>query len=170
NKIPVEVLLTERREFDLSEEGFIGLSFRKDTTNACFYSANSVQKPKYFGIGEEGRQAELNYKLGTQFPYMFLVSRLAHYIKVMQREQIGTWKERQDLEQELNAWLNQYVSDMDVVSPAVRARRPLRRARIKVSEVAGNAGWYRVDMEVRPHLKYMGAMFSLNLVGKLDKE
>ncbi|HSO00051.1 MAG TPA: type VI secretion system contractile sheath large subunit, partial [Candidatus Nanopelagicales bacterium] len=91
-KIPIEVLLTERREFDLSEEGFIGLSFRKDTTNACFYSANSVQKPKYFGISEEGRQAELNYKLGTQLPYMFLISRLAHYIKVMQREQIGTWK------------------------------------------------------------------------------
>lgn len=169
-KIPVEVLVTERREYELAEEGFIALSFRKDTTNACFYSANSVQKPKYFGISEEGRQAEMNYRLGTQLPYMFLISRLAHYIKVMQREQIGSWKERQELEKELNAWLNQYVSDMDVVTPAVRARRPLRRARIVVTEVAGNAGWYRVDLEVRPHLKYMGAMFSLNIVGKLDKE
>lgn len=169
-KIPTEVMVTERREYDLAEEGFIPFTFRKDTLNACFFSANSVQKPKFFGHSEDGRQAEINYKLGTQLPYMFLVSRLAHYIKVMQREQIGTWKEASDMETELNSWLNQYVSDMDVVSPAVRSRRPLRRAKIRVSEVAGNAGWYKVDLEVRPHLKYMGAYFSLNLVGKLDKE
>jgi type VI secretion system protein ImpC len=169
-KIPTEIMLTERREYELAEEGFIGLTYRKDTDNACFFSANSTQKPKTFGISEEGRQAEVNYKLGTQLPYMFVICRLAHYIKVMQREQIGTWKERMDLEQELNAWLNQFVSDMDVVTPAIRARRPLRKARVRVSEVAGNAGWYRVELEVRPHLKYMGAYFTLNLVGKLDKE
>jgi len=169
-KIPTEVMITERRESELAEEGFIALTFRKDTQNACFFSANSVQKPKFFGISEEGRQAELNFKLGTQLPYMFLVSRLAHYIKVMQREQIGTWKEASDLQAELNSWLNQYVSDMEVVTPAVRARRPLRKARIQVTEVAGNAGWYKVDLDVRPHLKYMGAYFSLSLVGKLDKE
>ncbi|WP_234023478.1 type VI secretion system contractile sheath large subunit [Sorangium cellulosum] len=169
-KIPTEIMLTERREFELSEEGFIGLTFRKDTDNACFFSATSVQKPKYFGQSEEGRAAELNHRLGTQLPYMFLVSRLAHYIKVMQREQIGTWKERHDLERELNAWLSQYVADMDVVSPAVRSKRPLRRARTVVTEVEGSAGWYRVQLEVRPHLKYMGAYFTLNLMGKLDRE
>ncbi len=169
-KIPTEIMLTERREFELSEEGFIGLTFRKDTDNACFFSANSVQKPKYFGQSEEGREAELNYRLGTQLPYMFIVCRLAHYIKVMQREQIGSWKERGDLERELNNWLNQFVSDMDIVSPTVRSRRPLRKARTAVSEVEGSAGWYRVYLEVRPHLKYMGASFTLSLMGKLDRE
>jgi type VI secretion system protein ImpC len=169
-KIPTEVMLTERREFELAEEGFIGFTFRKDTDNACFFSANSVQKPKYFGQSEEGRAAELNYRLGALLPYIFLICRLAHYIKIMQREQIGSWKERVDLERELNSWLNQFVSDMDVVSPAVRARRPLRKARLQVTEVEGSAGWFRIHMEVRPHLKYMGAYFTLNLMGKLDKE
>jgi type VI secretion system protein ImpC len=169
-KIPTEIMLTERREFELGEEGFIGFTFRKDTDNACFFSANSVQKPKYFGQSQEGRDAEMNFKLGTQIPYMFIISRLAHYIKVMQREQIGSWKERVDLERELNAWLNQFVADMDVVSPSARARRPLRRAKVVVSEVEGSAGWYRVDLQVRPHLKYMGAYFTLNIMGKLDKE
>jgi type VI secretion system protein ImpC len=169
-KIPTEIMLTERREFELSEEGFIGLTFRKDTDNACFFSANSAQKPKYFGQSDEGRAAEINYRLGTQLPYVFLVSRLAHYLKVMQREQIGTWKERGDLERELNSWLSQYVADMDVVSPAVRSRRPLRKARSTVTEVEGSAGWYRVHLEIRPHLKYMGAYFTLSLMGKLDRE
>ena len=169
-KIPTEVLLTERREYELSEEGFIGLTFRKDSDNACFFSANSAQKAKSFGQSAEGRDAELNYRLGTQLPYLFITCRLAHYIKVLQREQIGSWKERADLERELNKWIGQYVADQDVVSPAVRGRRPLRNAQISVEDIPGNAGWYKVDMKVRPHFKYMGASFTLGLVGKLDKE
>jgi type VI secretion system protein ImpC len=169
-KIPTEIMLAERREFELSEEGFIGLTFRKDSDNACFFSANSVQKAKFFGQSEEGRAAEMNYRLGTQLPYMLIMCRIAHYLKVLQREQLGSWKERVELERELNEWIGQYVADQDMVSATIRGRRPLRQAKIIVTEVPGNAGWYKVDMQVRPHFKYMGAFFTLSLVGKLDKE
>ncbi|MCA9631812.1 MAG: type VI secretion system contractile sheath large subunit [Myxococcales bacterium] len=168
-KCPTETLISERREFELSEEGFIAMCFRKDSDNACFFSANSCQKPKNFGQSAEGKEAELNYRLGTQLPYLFVTCRIAHYLKVMQREQIGSWKERVDLERELNKWINQYVADQDGVSAAVRGRRPLRKAKITVEDVPGNAGWYKVGMQVRPHFKYMGAFFTLSLVGKLDK-
>jgi type VI secretion system protein ImpC len=169
-KIPTEVLITERREYELSEEGFIALTYRKESDNACFFSANSAQKPKFFGNSAEGKAAETNYRLGTQLPYMFIMSRLAHYLKVLQREQIGTWKERPDLERELNTWISQYVADMDDPAPGVRSRRPLRKAAIKVEDVEGQPGWYRCSLAVRPHFKYMGASFTLSLVGKLDKE
>lgn len=169
-KIPTEVLISERREFELAEEGFIALTMRKGSDNAAFFSANSTQKPKVFANTPEGKQAELNYKLGTQLPYTFVVSRLAHYIKVIQRENIGTWKERGDLETELNNWIRQYVADQDNPSPGVRSRRPLRKASISVTDVEGEPGWYRVNMQVQPHFKYMGASFTLSLVGKLDKE
>jgi type VI secretion system protein ImpC len=169
-KIPTEVLISERREFELAEEGFVALTMRKGSDNAAFFSANSTQKPKVFANTPEGKQAELNYKLGTQLPYTFVVSRLAHYIKVIQRENIGTWKERGDLETELNNWIRQYVADQDNPSPGVRSRRPLRKASIEVTDVEGEPGWYRVNMQVQPHFKYMGASFTLSLVGKLDKE
>lgn len=169
-KIPTEVLVSDRREYELAEEGFIALTMRKGSDNAAFFSANSVQKPKFFGNSEEGRAAELNYKLGTQLPYLFIVNRLAHYLKVLQREQIGAWKERSDLERELNKWIRQYVADQDNPSAEVRGRRPLRAAQIGVSDVDGEPGWYRVCLSVRPHFKYMGADFTLSLVGKLDKE
>ena len=169
-KIPTEVLISERREFELAEQGFIGLAMRKNSDNAAFFSANSCQKPKFFGNTKEGKEAETNYKLGTQLPYIFVVSRLAHYIKVLQRENIGTWKERADLEGELNNWIRQYVADMDAPGPEVRSRRPLRTAQISVEDVEGDPGWYRVSMLVRPHFKYMGASFTLSLVGKLDKK
>ena len=170
NKIPTEVLLSERREFELAEEGFIGLTMRKGSDNAAFFSANSVQKPQVFPDTEEGRQAEANYKLGTQLPYTFLVSRLAHYIKVIQRENIGTWKTRDEIENELNKWIKQYVADQENVSAGVRSRRPLRKALIKVADVEGDPGWYKVDLMVQPHFKYMGASFTLSLVGKLDSK
>lgn len=170
SKIPTEVLISERREFELAEEGFIALAMRKGSDNAAFFSANSCQRPKYFGQSKEGKEAETNYKLGTQLPYMFIMNRMAHYLKVLQREQIGSWKERVDLEKELNQWIGQYVSDQDVVDPGVRGRRPLRQAQIIVSDVEGDPGWYRVDMKVRPHFKYMGSFFTLSLVGKLDKQ
>jgi type VI secretion system protein ImpC len=168
-KIPTEVQLTERREFELAEQGFIGLVFRKGSDNACFFSANSCQKPKLFGNTPEGKAAETNYRLGTQLPYMFIITRLSHYIKVLQREQIGTWKEKADLQRELNQWLSQYVSDMENPAPEVRSRRPLRSAKITVEDVDGQPGWYRCAMAVKPHFKYMGADFTLSLVGKLDK-
>ncbi|QRK13275.1 type VI secretion system contractile sheath large subunit [Archangium violaceum] len=169
-KVPTEVMLTERREYELSEEGFIGLVFRKDADNAAFFSANSAQKAKFFGSTPEGKAAETNYRLGTQLPYMFIMTRLAHYVKVLQREQIGSWKERSDLERELNQWMSQYIADMDDPAPAVRSRRPLRAARVTVEDVEGQPGWYRCSLQVRPHFKYMGASFTLSLVGKLDKE
>lgn len=169
-KIPTEVLISDRREYELAEEGFIGLTMRKDSDNASFFSANSVQKPKFFGISKEGKESETNYKLGTQLPYMFIINRLAHYIKVLQREQLGSWKERSDLEAELNKWLSQYIADQENPSSDVRSRRPLRQAQITVEDVEGEPGWYRVNMKVRPHFKYMGADFTLSLVGKLDKE
>ncbi len=103
-----------------------------------FFSANSAQKPKIFGQSDGGKAAETNYRLGTQLPYMFIMTRLAHYIKVLQREQIGSWKERADLERELNVWINQYVADMEDPSPSVRSCRPLRKAKITVSDVEGS--------------------------------
>ncbi|HDS1787822.1 type VI secretion system contractile sheath large subunit [Pseudomonas putida] len=169
-KIPTEVLISDRKEFELAEEGFIALTMRKDSDNAAFFSANSVQKPKHFPKTPEGLQAQTNYKLGTQLPYLFIVNRLAHYIKVLQREQIGSWKERRDLESELNKWIKQYVADQENPSADVRSRRPLRAARIEVSDVAGDPGWYQVSLAVRPHFKYMGANFEISLVGRLDTQ
>lgn len=169
-KIPTEVLISDRKEFELAEQGFMALTMRKGSDNAAFFSANSAQKPKFYGISKEGKEAEANYKLGTQMPYMFIINRLAHYIKHIQRENIGTWKEREDLQKELNTWIRQYVNDTDTPTPGSRSRRPLRQAQIEVESVEGEPGWYKVGLKVRPHFKYMGAFFTLSLVGKLDKD
>ena len=62
------------------------------------------------------------------------------------------------------------MADQENPSSDIRSRRPLREASITVSDVEGDPGWYRVSMSIRPHFKYMGAYFTLSLVGKLEKE
>lgn len=170
SKIPTEVLITDRREYELAEAGFITLTLRRDSNNAAFFSANSALKPKVFPNTPEGKEAETNYRLGTQLPYIFLISRLAHYLKVLQREEIGSWKERSDIENGLNEWVRQYISDQENPPAEVRSRRPFRGAKISVENVEGEVGWYKIGLSVRPHFKYMGGNFELSLVGKLDKE
>lgn len=169
-KIPTEVLISDRREYELAEQGFIALTMRKGSNNAAFFAANSAQKPKIFANTSEGKAAELNYKLGTQLPYLFAITRMSHYIKVLQREHIGSWRERSDLERELNKWIKQYIADQENPTAEIRSRRPFKKAQIIVENVEGDPGWYRVRMLLRPHFKYMGANFELSLVGKLDKD
>ncbi len=167
-KIPTEVLISDRREFELAECGFIGLTMYKNTDKACFFSANSVQKPKTFPDTEEGRRDQTNYKLGTRLPYMMMISRLAHYLKVIQRDNIQTWQSPTKMQTELTEWMRQYAADMDNPTEEVANRRPIRKFKIEVSEVPGEVGFYKVDLQVMPHIKFEGANFTLSLVGKLD--
>ncbi|MDR1085534.1 MAG: type VI secretion system contractile sheath large subunit [Deltaproteobacteria bacterium] len=170
SRIPLEARIGERMEQTLANSGFISVSLRENPSQAAVYSAPTVLIPKSFrddtGGGEE---ASFNYLVSTILPYMMIVNRLAHYIKVIQRENIGTWKDRQVIEKELNAWLNQYVTDMDSPSPELRGRRPLRQARVEVRDVPGVPGWRQMALYVRPHLTFMGASFTLSLVGRLDE-
>jgi len=169
-KLPCETAITDRQELQLANLGFIGMVLRQDSDNAAFFSANSSQRPGTFTKTPEGFAAQQSAQLGARLPYMFVITRLAHYLKVLQREQIGTWKGRADLERELNRWIRQYVADMPDPSPETRSRKPLRRARIVVEDVEGQVGWYRCNLQIEPFIQFEGVSFTLSLVGKLDKQ
>ena len=164
-KIPTEVLMSERREFELAELGFIAFSFYKNRDYACFFSANSCQKPKLYIDAD----STANSRLSARLPYLFLVSRLSHYLKVIQRENIGAAKEKEDLQLELEEWLNQYVTEDKSPSAAAKARYPLSLGKITVTDIADNPGFYNVEMLVRPHFQVEGVDVSLSLVSRLPK-
>jgi type VI secretion system protein ImpC len=166
-KIPTQFLLTDKRESEVIAQGFIPLSVHKGDDTAAFYSAYSTH---YFNDPKNKNEPQdLSARLGAQIPYLLIVSRISHYIKMMQREHIGSWKNRRDVDHELNDWLKQYVSDMDNPAPGVRGRRPLRRAEIKVREVEGKADWFLTQIKITPHIKYMGNSFTLSETSKLEK-
>ena len=164
-RIPTRFLLTDKRETEVVEQGFISLSVHKGDDTAAFYSAYSTQAVKELMTGEN----DLSLRLAAQIPYLLIVGRISQYLKIMQRENIGGWTTRLEIDNELNSWLRQYVSDMDNPAPGVRSRRPLRKAEIKVREVEGKNDWFLTRIVITPHLKFMGNTFSLTETSKLDK-
>ncbi|MDR2443068.1 MAG: type VI secretion system contractile sheath large subunit [Deltaproteobacteria bacterium] len=169
SRIPLQALISEKLEQNLANNGFISVALLDSGNKAAIYSAPTVLMPKSFGPESGGFEATFNYRVSTLLPYMMIINRLAHYIKVLQRENIGTWKDRHTIEKELNAWLNQYVTDMDSPSPALRSKRPLRAAKVEVSDLDDVPGWRQMSLKIKPHLRFMGASFTLSLVGRLDE-
>jgi type VI secretion system protein ImpC len=168
-KPPTEISIDHRQSHVLSELGFIPLEWERGTNRAVMRSANSVQAVKEFPDTPEGKTARFNCMLGTRLPYMFIVARLAHYLKILQYKNIGSNMERGDIEKELNDWVRQYVNAVDNPDKDSLGRKPLKDASVEVVEVPGVVGWYKVNLNVRPHWKLEGLDFTLSLVGKIDR-
>ena len=164
-KCPTEVPITDRREKELADLGFIPLVHCKDTDYAAFFSVQSVQKAKKY----DSDAANANARLSTQLPYIMAVSRFAHYLKAMMRDKIGGFMSRSDAEIWLNRWIIQYVTPDDNASPTTKASKPLREAKIEVVEIPGKPGCYRAVAFLRPHFQLDELTVSLRLVADLPQ-
>jgi len=174
HRCPLECQVTNRIEHALADEGLTALVFQRgheeSPGRACVLSAPSVRQPRHFvsAAGDDER-ANVSERLGAEMPYMLLVSRIAHYLKCVERERVGSWQDRAAVERSLDLWLRNFVADQDDADWDVRARKPFRRARARVEKVEGQTGWYRCRLEIQPHLTHNSASFTLSLVGKLDR-
>jgi type VI secretion system protein ImpC len=162
-KCPCEVQITDRREKEMADQGFIPLVHSKNNDFAAFFSVQSCQKAKIY----DKDAANANARLSTQLPYIFAVSRFAHYLKAMMRDKLGSFMSRSDCERFLNQWIQHYVTPDDTASQSVKASHPLREARIDVAEVPGKPGVYRATAFLRPHFQLDELSVGLRLVADL---
>ncbi|MCS2169724.1 type VI secretion system contractile sheath large subunit [Scandinavium sp. TWS1a] len=164
-KIPSEVMIPETREFEFANLGFIPLSYYKNRDYACFFSANSTQKPALYDTAD----ATANSRINSRLPYIFLLSRIAHYLKLIQRENIGTTKDRRLLELELNTWVRGLVTEMTDPGDELQASHPLRDAKVLVEDIEDNPGFFRVKLFAVPHFQVEGMDVNLSLVSQMPK-
>ena len=164
-KCPTEVAVTDRTEKQLSDLGFISLVHCKNTDYAAFFSGQSSQKAKIYNTDV----ANANARLSSQLPYIFAVSRIAHYMKAIMRDKIGSFASRQNVQDFLNTWLAQYVLLDDSASQEAKAKYPLREAQVDVVDVPGRPGTYRAVAFLRPHFQLDELTVSLRLVAELPK-
>lgn len=164
-KCPTEVAITDRREKELSDLGFIPLVHCKGTDYAAFFGAQSTQRPKKYNTDS----ANANASLSAQLQYIFAVSRIAHYLKAMMRDKIGSFASAGNVSTYLNNWISQYVLLDDGASQEAKAQFPLREASVQVSEVPGRPGVYRAVAFLRPHFQLDELSVSLRLVAELPK-
>ncbi len=164
-KCPTEIAITDRREKELSDLGFMPLVHCKNTDYAAFFGAQSTQKPKKYDTDA----ANANASLSAQLQYMFAVCRIAHYLKSMMRDKVGSFASPGSVEMYLNNWIYQYVTTDDNATQEVKAKYPLREARVDVSEVPGRPGRFRATAFVRPHFQLNELTVSLRLVAELPQ-
>ncbi len=162
-KIPTEVAITDRREKELSDLGFIPLVFCKNTNYAAFFGASTCNKPKTY----DSDFANSNARISAQLPYIMAASRFAHYLKVLARDKIGSFMSRDDVDSYLNRWIMQYVLGKDDAGQTLKAKYPLREARVDVAEVPGRPGAYKAVVFVRPHFQLDELSASIRLVASL---
>ena len=166
-KCPTEIAISDRREAELSKSGLISLVHRKNSDKAAFIGAQSLYKPKKFV--DDAATASDN--LSSRLPYMFAISRFAHYLKVMVRDQIGLSKDRNQLERDLQRWINKYVhGDPSNATEEEKAKLPLAGAKVEIIEDLENPGYYLGRFLLRPHYQLEGMDIGMSLVSKLPNK
>jgi type VI secretion system protein ImpC len=162
-KCPTEIAITDRREAELAKNGLMPLSHWKNTDFAAFVGAQSLQKPAVY----DDPDATANANLAARLPYLFATCRFAHYLKCIVRDKIGSFKEREDMQDYLNSWITKYVCLDPNAGEEVKAKLPLAAAEVVVEEVEGDPGYYSAKFFLRPHYQLEGLSVSLRLVSKL---
>src|SRR3984885_8211685 len=165
-KCPTEISITDRREAELSKVGLISIVHRKNTDKAAFIGAQSVYKPRLMDKPE----ATASENLSARIPYMFAVSRFAHYLKCMVRDKIGSTKEKDQLERWLNNWIVRYVdANPKTSSEESKAWRPLSAAKVTIIPNEENPGYYSANVYLRPHFQLEGMDIGMSLVASLPE-
>lgn len=162
-KCPTEIGITDRREAELSNLGFLPLCHYKNTDYAVFFGAQTTQKPKSF----HDLDASANAAISARLPYIMATSRIAHFLKVMARDKIGSFLEAKDAEEWLNTWIKQYVNGSATANAEMKARYPLAEAKVQVKEVPGQPGVYNAIAWMRPWLQMEELSASLRLVANI---
>jgi len=166
-KCPTEIAISDRREAELSKNGFLAMIHRKNSDFAAFIGAQSLQKPTEY----DDPDATSNAALAARLPYLFACNRFAHYLKCMVRDKVGSFKTRDAMERWLNSWIMQYVDgDPTNSSEQTKSERPLAAAQVVVEEVEGAPGYYQSKFFLKPHYQLEGLSVSLRLVSKLPAE
>ena len=163
-KCPTEIAISDRREAELSKNGFLAMIHRKNSDFAAFIGGQSLQKPAEY----DNPEATSNAALSARLPYMFACNRFAHYLKCIVRDKVGSFNSRDAMQDWLNNWIMNYVDgDPANSSEHTKAERPLAAAKVEVEEVEGAPGYYTSKFLLQPHYQLEGLTVSLRLVSKL---
>ncbi|MEM9243133.1 MAG: type VI secretion system contractile sheath large subunit [Pseudomonadota bacterium] len=163
---PTEIGITDRREAELSKQGFLPLCHYKNTNYAVFFGAQTTQCPKKY----DDKDATANAEVSARLPYIMATARIAHYLKIMARDKIGSFMEISDVEKWLNDWIVNYVNSNPDSGQLLKSRYPLAEAKIEVKEVKGNPGAYQAIAWLRPWMQLEELTASLRLVASIPQK
>jgi type VI secretion system protein ImpC len=160
---PTQVSITDRREKELNDLGFMAILHCKGSDKAAFFGGQTTGQPQKYNTDA----ANANARISTMLPYVLNASRFAHYIKVIMRDKIGSFATKENVSDYLNSWISNYVLVDDSAPQEMKASYPLRDSRIDVTDVPGKPGSYRAVVFLRPHFQLEELTTSIRLVAEL---
>lgn len=163
-KCPTEAAITDRREKELDNLGFITLCHCKGTDYAVFFGGQMTQRPK---TGYDIPDANANARISAMLPYILAASRFAHYLKAIVRDKVGSFYTAGTLSEYLNRWIGNYILGRDDAGQDLKAQYPLREARVDVADVPGKPGAFKAVAFLRPHFQLEELTTSIRLVASL---
>lgn len=158
-KLTTECLVMDAQEKRFNDLGFIALKDHLLSERAVFYSSQSVKLPKRTRNERDDASAKIN----SMLHYVLCASRIAHYIKVIIRDKIGSFTNVQACETYLTHWLSRYCSSAKGQSLASIMKNPLTRADVSVSELVDSPGKYYCAMTISPHSQFDDMQSQLRL-------
>jgi type VI secretion system protein ImpC len=162
-KMPVETVITDRREKELDELGFTSLIYKRGTDSATFFGSKTIYMPDEY----ENPVANANSQVNIVLPYIMAVSRFAHYLKVIMRDKVGGFSSKENVDAYLNGWISKFVIAKDSPTNFEASRFPLREARVQVIDDPSKPGSYSAVIHLRPHYYFNDIKISMRLVSKL---
>lgn len=162
-KLPVEMSVPDFRELEFANSGFMPLVYRKGTADACFFSVQSLKKAKKF---KDPKDSE-NSQLVTNLSYTLSVTRIAHYLKCMMRDCIGSTADGPYIQAKINSWIMNYVTKITNPDDLTLRYYPFKNATVNVSAREGQAGWYDCQVAILPHIQFEGMDVELRLESRL---
>lgn len=162
-KCPTEISITDRRENELNNLGFLAICHRKNSDQAAFFGGQTTNKPKVYNTSE----ANANARISSMLPYILASSRFAHYLKVIMRDKIGSFMTKENVQKYLNTWLSDYILLNDNAPQSVKAAYPLREGRVDVFDIPGKPGSYTAVVFLKPHFQLDELTVSIRLVAEL---
>lgn len=127
-----EVVITDHSTRALAAAGFIGLSQCWNTRLGVFLNLPSLHDT-------------------TQLQHVLCASRIAHHLKSMMRDRVGSLASAADCESLIDDWLRQYTTAAQGADFVTQARYPLSAARVTVEEDTSAPGHYHCTLRLHLH-------------------
>lgn len=160
---PVEVAIPDYRELQLANAGFIPLIHCKGTADVTFFSARAVKRAIEFEDDIDTKNADLICNLA----YTLSITRIAHYVKRMVRDYIGSTADAPYIQSMLEAWLVEYVTTAVNPDDLTLLYYPFKAMSVSVEPKPGPFGWYSCKVAVLPHIQFQGMDVELRLEAAL---
>ncbi|OJH40307.1 type VI secretion system contractile sheath large subunit [Cystobacter ferrugineus] len=160
---PVEIAIPDYREYEFARNGFIPLVYRKGSSEATFFSTQSIKRAQKF---KDAKDSE-NSQLVTNLAYTFSITRLAHYVKSIMRDNIGSTADAGYVQRQIDSWLSGYVTTVVNPDDLTLRRFPFKATNVMVESRPGEIGWYDCKIAVLPHIQFEGLNAELMLESRL---